>query len=158
MIKAKQRGAFSIRVLPVTHSNILKPLERLTVAVDLGTETFDQAGISSHRTNTVILWLADDVDNEAITAVRSWAAAGNEPFTLMVKILDGEAIRDMFIFNGVVISAIQHSIFSKESQDERLEAKQFSGFLKPPVARETSAKLLQLAFCEMQHHIITNIQ
>jgi hypothetical protein len=146
--------------MPVNGSGMLQPLETLILAVDLGTEVFDQLGNSSHRNNTVILWVADDVNNEAMSTIRIWADMGNQPFKLVVTIYDNSVAKDMFVFEGAVINALQHSIFTRESQDERVLGanNNLTAVVRPPVSRETSAKLLQIAFGEMQHHIMNGIQ
>lgn len=160
--KAKSRSSFTVTF---AGAEGLQPLEAHVLAVDLGTETFDGIGNSSHRTNTVIIWLEDDIKNEAMRAVRAWTDAGNSPFQLVIDIVDADEVKDKFIFEHAVIHALQHSIFTRENHDERVEVldfrgvnKQYTGLIKRPVARETSAKLLQIAFGEMQHHIMDSIQ
>jgi hypothetical protein len=143
----------------------LKDLEQQVLAVDLGTEIFNEVGGTQHRTNTLIVWFADDDANLAMKAVRAWVKNENKQFTLTVKIFAEKDVKDIYVFEHCQLNALQHSIFSIEDQDERLEVQLGShkyishvGKIKPPVARESSAKLLQIAFAKMDHHITDNIQ
>ena len=142
----------------------LKPAEEFILAVDLGTELLDKADSLSHRTNTLIIWLADDWTSTVLAAIREHVANGNEPFKVMVKITNGRVVKDIFVYSGCALSALQHSIFTRENQDERVELSCAesdnvqTGTIKPPVAREASAKLLQVAFTSFEHHIIGSIQ
>ena len=142
----------------------LKPAEEFILAVDLGTELLDKADSLSHRTNTLIIWLADDWASTSLAAIRKHVADGNESFRVMVKITDGRVVKDIFVYNDCVLSALQHSIFTRENQDERVELNDpdsdavQAGVIKPPAAREASAKLLQIAFASFEHHIIGSIQ
>lgn len=158
--RAKQRSSFSVSFVPANGSGALQALENLILAVDLGTELFDSLGASAHRNNTVILWVADDVANVAMSTIRDWVQAGNEQFKLVVRIYDDSAAKDMFVFDGAVMNALQHSIFTRENQDEQVVGPndKLTATIKPPLARESSAKLLQIAFGEMQHHIMNGIQ
>ena len=167
MIPIVKRSQFEVSFL--THVNdepltVLKPLEQFVLAVDLGTELLGQEALQ-HRTNSVIVWLADDVASVVMSSIRAYADAGNEPFTLMVKVMAEAVVKDIFVFRHASLSALQHSIFTREVQDERVEVfdfrganKQLTGAIKPPIARELSAKLLQIAFARMEHHIISNLQ
>lgn len=160
-----QRSHFEVSFLDEDDDPILdlKPMERFVLAVDLGTELLVTEG-TSHRTNTLIVWLADDWTSAVMSAVRTYMAKGNSPFKLMVRVTNGAKIKDIFVYSNCVLSALQHSIFSKENQDERFELfgdeddSVKTGVIKPPIARESSAKLLQVAFASFEHHIVDILQ
>lgn len=136
----------------------LKPLEARVLAVDLGTEMLRPYDEFEHRTNTLIVWIEDDWQNDAMKAIRQYVSAGNQPFTVMVKIASSSATKEAYIFRHAQLNALQHSIFTREVQDERLELyqvdKAISGVIKPPSCRQASAKLLQISFAAFESHII----
>lgn len=160
-----QRSHFEVSFLDDNDQPIqdLKPIEKFVLAADLGTELLVPEGMS-HRTNTLIIWLADDWSSAAMTAIRTYMAKGNSPFKVMVRVTNGVKIKDIFVYNGCALSALQHSIFSRENQDERFELfgdeddSVKTGVIKPPIARESSAKLLQVAFASFEHHIVDILQ
>ena len=158
-----KRDAFSVTF---TGAPELTALEPHVLAVDLGTELFNEAGGTDHRTHTLIVWLEDDEANQVMGAIRTWVKKGNSQFTLALKVLkeDG-AVKDLYVFEYAMLNAVQHSIFTRESQDERLEVQlgghkyiSHVGKIKQPEARELSAKLLQIAFASVDHHITDNMQ
>lgn len=160
------RSHFEVSFLDEQDSPLpaFKLLEQHVLAVDLGTELLE-VGNMAHRTNTLIIWLADDWKSAALTAIREHVSKGNQPFKVMVKITDGTLTKDIFVYHGCALSALQHSIFTRENQDERVEVHDFrgitrinTGLIKPPAAREASAKLLQVAFATFEHHIVGIIQ
>lgn len=147
---------------------LLKPLVQHVIAVDLGTELLE--AVPTHRTNTLIIWIADDSASASMKAIRDYVAAGNDPFRVMVKVLraDGQSgllPKDIFIYQSCSLHALQHSIFTRENHDERIQLFNYNGVnvlntgvIKQPIAREQSAKLLQVAFAGFEHHILDNIQ
>ena len=160
---AKQRSNFTVSFSDIN----LESLRPFILAADIGTETFTAHGSSDHRTSTLILWIADDENNRAIRAIRKHLDSLNPEFEVSVTIHDSAgAPKDMFTFSNAILHAMQHSIFTRESQDEPIEILdyrganiQHRGTLKPPASRLASAKLLQIAFSKMTHHLIDgNIQ
>lgn len=166
MIPIVQRNDFSVTFVDADDNPLrtLCQLEPFVLAVDLGTELL-QAETLAHRTNTLIIWLADDRDSHVMASIRAYMEAGNESFKVLVKVANGQALKDLFVFQHAKLHALQHSIFTREAQDERIEVydhrganKLHTGVLKPPIARESSAKLLQVAFASFEHHIIGKTQ
>jgi hypothetical protein len=103
--------------------------------------------------------------SHVIKGIREYTASGNEPFKVLVKVTNGKVLKELFVFQHAKLSALQHSIFTREVQDERLELYDFrgstrinTGLIKQPAARESSAKLLQVAFATFEHHIIGKTQ
>lgn len=160
-----QRSHFEISFLDDDDDPILdlKPMEPFVLAVDLGAEMLVTEG-TSHRTNTLIVWLADDWTSNVMAAIRTYMAKGNCPFKVMVKVTNGSLTKDLFIYRNCMLSALQHSIFTRENHDERFELygdeddSVKTGLIKPPIARESSAKLLQVVFESFEHHIISELQ
>lgn len=140
----------------------LKPLEAHILAVDLGTEMLKGFEFE-HRTNTLIIWVEDDWRNETMRAIRQYVDSGNAPFTVIIRVASGTAVKEVYAFKHAQLNALQHSIFTREVQDERLEiyrqkrgdeAELLSGVIKPPTCRQSSAKLLQISFATFESHII----
>lgn len=160
-MKAVHRSNFSVSFLDVNDAptHFLKQLEELVLAVDLGTELLSQPELA-HRTNTLIVWIADDWASTALAAIRKHVKDANPTFKVLVKIHDGSLLKEIFVYNDCMLSALQHSIFTREEQDERIMLIDGTSHsvIKPPTAREASAKLLQIAFTSFEHHIIGSIQ
>ena len=159
---AKSRLAFNVAF----SNESLKALEPYVLAVDLGTELF-QNGSIGHRTNTVIIWLQDDINNCVNRTVKDHVLAGNEQFQLTVTTIGvtGRTL-DMFVCNDAQLNAMQHSIFSREDHSEQVDitkklergySERMTGVIRTPASRETSAKLLQVAFSTMEHHVLPDI-
>lgn len=160
-----QRSHFEVSFLDADDDVVLdlRPLCQHVLAVDLGTELLVPNG-TAHRTNTLIIWLADDWANAAMAAIRTYMAKDNLPFKVMVKVTNGAVVKDIYVYHECALHALQHSIFSRENQDERFEMfgddddSVKTGVIKPPIARESSAKLLQVAFASFEHHMVGTIQ
>lgn len=167
MIAAKQRKHFLVSFTSEHPRDLelLQAIEPTVLAVDLGTEVFTPGSKGSgHRTNTVIVWLADDVESKAMTAIRAIIENGNQAFSLSVKLFRAKEVFEIFTFDHCVLTALQHSIFTKEDHSEPFSLKSsdselsFTGSIAQPSSRECSAKLLQIGFATMNHHIISSLQ
>lgn len=169
IVKAKDRSAFEVKFADQQGSDVdiaLRQLEPYVLAVDLGTEVFTPfLDERKHRTNTLILWLSDDEENVAMSTVRSWVSNGNQAFKVVVKLFNGTrwGSTDAFVYTYCTLSALQHSLLTKERQFEDIqlsdnEGVELSGRIIPSGQRERSAKLLQIAFGEFEHHIMGNTQ
>lgn len=137
---------------------VLAPLLEHIIAIDLGTELFDRIGVTAHKSMSVIIWLADDAGSSVLSAIREHVRRGNLPFKLSVK-----SGIDLFVYTGATLSALQHSIFTREDHSERIslmsdKGAEWSGTLHEPASRKHSAKLLQVSFAEVEHHIVSVIQ
>lgn len=164
----KKRDQYGVSITIDGQDVELAELGLYVTAIDLGTELF-QSGGTTHRTNTIMLWIMDDHESVAISLIRKWVREGNKRFELTVSMLaDNDRVTDCFVFKHAQLNAMQHSLLTTETDDQLIElqagnanglpVKRYRGYISATPGRKGSTKLLQIAFAEMEHHILDTIQ
>ena len=149
---AKSRDQFEVLFLNMNGIAILEfnSLREFLLAVDLGTEIINNQTLI-HKTNSIILWFQDDINSIIHQIIRSWVERGNDQFKIIIK-----TGKDVYEFNNAEFNAIQHSLFSREDNYQTLTQVggiKPSAIISPPINNMAAAKLVQIAFSEMNFYI-----
>jgi hypothetical protein len=150
----------------------LEAITRQLIAVDIGAELLlppTETGMLKHKSDRLVLWLEDDIACLMMKAVRTWQQ-NQRALTIVVYTVNNEReVIDTFIFNDAWFEALQHSMLTYESAQDRISltaeqaqtagetarmpAFELNGTVQSCSTRSTAMKLLQVSFKEYCHII-----
>lgn len=149
-------------------NSLLQPLIKQLICIDMGAESLSESTIK-HSRNTLVLWVQDDIQCEAMKAVRAWQQV-QQLFTLSVTMLmpTSKPVEN-YIFINCRLEAIQHSMLNYNTGHDQIELKvkspgeemkqpweltTLSGTVSRVSSDQTVMKLVQVGF-DIMHHEFT---